>query len=315
MPIVWQPHLNLDLSLIPIIQRAIDRISPAHLEPPADGELFDISNEAYERLQNYAFSQGFQIVIGFCEVGRKNYSCIHHKADTKNYRKLDDHASKDGSTNRKQKLTKIKAKDCKWRCFISYRSLDRSDENKTWVLRVRDQTHNHDVVVNSLSYDTHKKRQPKQAKAIELTKTNRLSKLIYRASERVLENILKDYDQKFHLFKKQYYNLISSITRFKEEIITELLQCLDNSMFIVRIRYFYTLNDADASVQKNIKQIFLLNNYQRRLSKRFISDFMMKTDAIFNINALKMLLFVTVNVTNTAMIFSACFSFVISESE
>ncbi len=131
----------------------------------------------------------------------------------------------------------------------------------------------------------------------------------------MLENTFKNYDQEFHLFKKQYYNLISSITRFKEKIITELLQCLDNSMFIVRIRYFYTLNDADVSIQKNIKQIFLLNNYQRKLSKRFISDFMMKTDAIFNINALKMLLFVTVNVTNTTMIFSACFSFAISEFE
>ncbi len=113
MPTVWQPHPNLDPSLIPIIQRAIDRIPPAHLEPPADDELFDIPSEAYERLQNYAFSQRFQIVTGSCEVGRRNYPCIHHKADTKNYRKLDDHASKDGSTNRKQELTKIKAKHCK----------------------------------------------------------------------------------------------------------------------------------------------------------------------------------------------------------
>jgi len=148
-----------------------------------------------------------------------------------------------------------------------------------------------------------------------LAKTNRLSKLTYRASERVLENTPKDYDQKFHLSKKQYYNLIPSITRSKEEIITGLLQCLDNSMFTVRIRYSYTLNDAGAPVQKNIEQIFLLDNYQRGLSKRFISDFMMKTDATFNINALKMLLFVAVNVTNTAMTFSACFSFAISESE
>ena len=86
-------------------------------------------------------------------------------------------------------------------------------------------------------------------------------------------------------------------------------------MFIVWIWYFYTLNDADVSIQKNIEQIFLLNNYQRELSKRFISNFMMKTDAIFNINALKMLLFVTVNVINMTMIFSVCFSFVISEFE
>ncbi len=32
-------------------------------------------------------------------------------------------------------------------------------------------------------------------------------------------------------------------------------------MFIVRVRYAYTLNEADALIQKNIKQIFLLNNY------------------------------------------------------
>ncbi len=73
------------------------------------------------------------------------------------------------------------------------------------------------------------------------------------------------------------------------------------------------LNDVDALIQKNIEQIFLLNNYQQKLFKRFISDFMMKTDAIFNINALKMLLFMTVNVINMTMIFSVCFSFIISE--
>ncbi len=90
-------------------------------------------------------------------------------------------------------------------------------------MKIQDQTHSHDVVVNSLFYDSHKKHQSKQTKTIELIKTNRLSKLTYWASERVLENILKNYDQKFHLFKKQYYNLISSITWFKEKIITELL--------------------------------------------------------------------------------------------
>ncbi len=261
MPTAWQPHRNLNPSLIPVVQRAIDRIPSAHLESPAEGELFDISSETYERLQNYAFSQRFQIVIEFCEKDRRNYSCIHHKADIKNYRKLDDHASKDDSMNCKQKLIKIKVKDCKWCCFISYQSLDRDAENKTWVLKIWDQTHSHDVVINSLFYETYKKCQSKHAKTIELIKTNCLSKLIYWVSEHVLENILKNNDQKFHLFKKQYYNLISSITWFKEKIITKLLQCFNNSMFIIWIWYFYTLNDADASIQKNIEQIFLLNNY------------------------------------------------------
>jgi len=93
----------------------------------------------------------------------------------------------------------------------------------------------------------------------------------------------------------------------------KLLQCFNNSMFIIQIQYFYMLNDVDVSIQKNIEQIFLLNNYQRKLFKRFIDNFMMKTDVIFNINALKMLLFMTVNVINMTMIFSVCFLFVISE--
>ena len=175
-------------------------------------ELNDrFTSETYERLQNYAFSQRFQIVIEFCEVDRRNYSCIHHKIDIKNYWKLNDHASKDESMNRKQKLIKIKVKDCKWYCFINYQSLDRDAENKTWVLRIWNQTHSHDVIVNSLFYNTYKKHQLKQIKTIKLIKTNHLSKLIYWASEHVLENIFKNNDQKFHLFKKQYYNLISFI--------------------------------------------------------------------------------------------------------
>ncbi len=83
MPIVWQSHSRLNPSLIFIIQKAIDRLSLTHLKSSANDEIFDISNETYERLQNYAFSQRFQIVIEFCEVDRRNYSCIHHKAEFK----------------------------------------------------------------------------------------------------------------------------------------------------------------------------------------------------------------------------------------
>jgi len=42
---------------------------------------------------------------------------------------------------------------------------------------------------------------------------------------------------------------------------------------------------------------------------------MMKTDVIFNINALKILLFMIVNIINMTMIFLVCFLFVILEFE
>ena len=57
----WTPSLALDSSLVPAAQKFIDRMPPAHLEAPADGERFEVPEEAMERLQDYAFSQGFVV--------------------------------------------------------------------------------------------------------------------------------------------------------------------------------------------------------------------------------------------------------------
>ncbi len=171
------------------------------------------------------------------------------------------------------------------------------------------------MLTNPLAYELHKQRQPEHAQAMVLAKTNRLSKLTYRASERVLKNTSKELNVIFHLNKKQYYNLIPSVSRSKQDVIAGLLQCFDNPMFKIKVRYSYTLNDAGVPVQKNIEQIFIVDTYSQKLTKRFISDFMMEVDATFNTNALKMLLIVAVSITNTHMSFPACYSFAISESE
>ena len=58
-----------------------------------------------------------------------------------------------------------------------------------------------------------------------------------------------------------------------------------------------------------------MNTQQRRWIRRFCSNFLIEFDAIFNINALKMLLFVSIEVTNINMIFPVVFSFALIESE
>ena len=82
----WVPHPYLDEDLHPILQRAINRIPPSHLLPPSKNEIFYTPDEAWTRLQDYAFSQGFAIVTAQCGKAdpRKTYKCIHHSADTKN---------------------------------------------------------------------------------------------------------------------------------------------------------------------------------------------------------------------------------------
>ena len=58
----WVPSASLPDFIIASIQQAIEKIPSLHFLPPQAGELLD-PDEAYEHLQNYAFTQGFCIVI------------------------------------------------------------------------------------------------------------------------------------------------------------------------------------------------------------------------------------------------------------
>ena len=310
----WTPHPRLDDDLKPLVQKVIDGIPQEHLEPPSPSETFDVPDDAWTRLQNYAFSQGFAIVTGSCGAGRKSYQCIHAEEKTQNNRKLDEHTGE--GSNRQQELTRIKKKGCPWRCAITWRDPHtRGGDNKTWVLGLGHQDHSHEMVPNPLSYNMHKKRQPDYAKAVELARANRASNLTYNQSEAVLDNTTKDWDDEFHLNKKKYYNLIPSTTRSREDVLTGLLAALDSPTFTAKVRYSY-VKDMHGTITKRIlEQIVLIDNFQRRLAKRFCSGFLMENDATFNTNAQKLLLFVAVGITNTNKSFPVAFSFATSESE
>ncbi|CAF9919853.1 MAG: hypothetical protein ALECFALPRED_001321 [Alectoria fallacina] len=142
----WVPHPYLKEDLHPILQRAIDRIPPSHLLPPSKNETFDTPDDAWTRLQDYAFSQGFAIVTGSCGVKdpRKTYHFIHHYIETKNSRKLPEHKGEqdlEHNTTRLQEMTRIKAKGCEWRVSIAYKDLKRGGSNKTRVLGLGKQEH------------------------------------------------------------------------------------------------------------------------------------------------------------------------------
>ncbi|CAF9942052.1 hypothetical protein IMSHALPRED_003174 [Imshaugia aleurites] len=129
---LWVPHPYLEEDPHSILQRAIDRIPPSHLLPPSKNETFNTPDDAWTRLQDYAFSQGFAIVTGQCGKAdpRKTYKCIHHSAETKNWRK------------------KIQ----------TYKDLKRGGSNRTWVLDLGKQEHSHDVPPNPPDYEIHQQR-------------------------------------------------------------------------------------------------------------------------------------------------------------
>ena len=99
-------------------------------------EIFDTIDDAWTRLQNYAFSQGFAIVTGLCVKAdtRRTYKCIHHSDSTAYWRKLSKHREEEDleyRTTRRQEMTKIKVKGCGWLEIISFRDLQRGGINRT----------------------------------------------------------------------------------------------------------------------------------------------------------------------------------------
>ena len=73
-----------------------------HLLELYEGEIFEDTNAAFDRYQDYAFSKGFFIVIlsSSNKTGLWLYcifSCKHYSKHTRNYRKLDNFRGKNSN--------------------------------------------------------------------------------------------------------------------------------------------------------------------------------------------------------------------------
>ena len=49
---LWTPHPSLDEAFIKVIAKAVTTCKSSQLLPPRNGEKFDFSEKAYDRLQN-----------------------------------------------------------------------------------------------------------------------------------------------------------------------------------------------------------------------------------------------------------------------
>ena len=96
------------------IETAVAAIPPAYRRAPTKGELVDLKEAAFVRLQDWAFTQGFALAI---ELGRKDrvlYQCTHYKNKTRNTRRLIE-------AKRIQVETKVQYTGCKFSLYISKR--------------------------------------------------------------------------------------------------------------------------------------------------------------------------------------------------
>ena len=199
-----------------------------------------------------------------------------------------------------------------------YKRVDiREEEPKAWFLCVKEDqlTHSHPLQVNSFSYEEHRLRSPDYNRALEIARSHR-TVLSYSASDRILANSERDFDEVLHINKKKFYNLIPSTTRNQREILIGFLAVIETyPEMITRTRFEYEYDANGVSIKRILKQISWMDIQQRHWARRFCSEFVIEFDATFNTNKLKMLLFVSIGITNTNMTFPVAFSFALSESQ
>jgi hypothetical protein len=104
--------------------------------------------------------------------------------------------------------------------------------------------------------------------------------------------------------RKQFYNLLrkedkGTLTR-QEELV---LKVLDNRGLHPRVQDEYILDEDGERKQRVVRDIFWVSLEQIRMARRFVCDFMYKTDATFNTSILKLPLSVIVGIDNTSSTF------------
>jgi len=76
----------------------------------------------------------------------------------------------------------------------------------------------------------------------------------------------------------------SAIPKTKEEQATQLILSLQAQDFRVMPRYKWQLDGKGNRTHKVVEQVFFCSAEQITIARRFVSGFMMETDAIFNTN-------------------------------
>jgi hypothetical protein len=120
----------------------------------------------------------------------------------------------------------------------------------------------------------------------------------------------------FKIKEKEFYNLHRKEGRLplsKTEEHELLIGILERNSYYPCYRYEYILEDG-VCVARVVRDIFFMSDKQVRLTRRFVSDFMYKTNVTFNTNTLRLPLSVMVGVDNTGSTFPIAFMFITSKS-
>lgn len=294
----WQPHPLLAPDLVPIIQRQIDRIPQAHLEPPVDGEQYNEPLDCYNRLLDYAFSQGFWIVTESSTETRRRWICVHHGQKTRDYRGLGE--------ERLRWSKSIGARACPWRVYLLYRH-NSSRSNKAWFITVKSLEHSHKLAPLPTVYQGHEDRLPETQQAIAQAYQLRLTGESFKTAYRQLQRF------ELSINRKKYYNLVRGATsegaNSPDSLINALLGTIHEAQFVYEARWHYEEDPwTGKAVKSTLQQVVFFLNQMQAFGRRFGSDFAIQIDATFNTNRANLLLGVVTGISNTGRSFPLAYS-------
>lgn len=218
----------------------------------------------------------------------------HHKK-TRNTRDI-------GAEDRKRGI-KVKLNGCKFRLAIKH-----VEEINVWTLEKMQPDHNHAPQSDPFQLFPHRHKDPGRQEAKEVGQSLRAANIPFSQARRTM------LAKGISLSKDDYYNLSKSEGRLSEQDQRiYAIASLEPMDFHVRCYERYDVVD-DNHQRRVIEHFFFCNNQQILLARRFASEFVIKTDATFNTNALNLPLSSITGITNTSRTFVIAHCFITSES-
>ncbi len=97
----------------------------------------------------------------------------------------------------------------------------------------------------------------------------------------------------------------------KTEEIRVILERLETHNFHAQVRWEYAVdNNGERTEERVVRDIFFINKAQIRIGRRFVSGFIYETDAMFNVNELRLPLSSMIGITNTGNSFPLAYCYI-----
>jgi hypothetical protein len=108
--------MTINASLKVRIRKTIDLLSSAHLLPPSTDEMMTSPEKEKIRLQDYAFTQRFSLMVKSYDKKRQRLimKCSRHKKKTRNTRKIK-------KKDKKKTAINVAFNNCRYRVKMTFR--------------------------------------------------------------------------------------------------------------------------------------------------------------------------------------------------